>query len=122
MRADEGPPTGAAAVRAVREVVTRIPPGTVLSYGDVAELALLATPRVPARILALGQVGPDAPWWRVVRADGTLPDHLQMSAREHYEREATPLRDTAAHWAQVDMARARWDGRHPRDGAPEGAP
>ena len=44
----------------------------MLSYGDVAELAWLSTPRLAARIMALGMAGADVPWWRVVRADGTL--------------------------------------------------
>ena len=101
-------PTGHDAAQAVRGVVLGIPRARVLSYGDVAELAGLATPRLAARIMALGQAGEDAPWWRVVRADGTLPDRLQITARDHYEREGTPLRETAAHWVQVDMPRARW--------------
>ena len=111
---------GAEAVDAVRSVVTGIPPGTVLTYGDVAELAQLGTPRLAARIMALGQAGADAPWWRVVRADGTLPDRLQVSAREHYEREGTPLRDTDAHWVQVDVRRARWQGAQEPDVSPPG--
>lgn len=102
--------TGADAVEAVRGVVLAVPPAAVLSYGDVAELAGLGTPRLAARIMALGQAGEDIPWWRVVRADGTLPDRLQIGAREHYEREGTPLLETAAHWVRVDMARARWAG------------
>ncbi|KHE74325.1 hypothetical protein AS25_08130 [Kocuria marina] len=109
----DGPRTGTDAVEAVRGVVVAIPPGAVLSYGDVAELAWLSTPRLAARIMALGMAGADVPWWRVVRADGTLPDHLQITAREHYEREGTPLRETDAHWVRVDMRAARWDGRVP---------
>ena len=77
---------GEAAVEAVRSVVLGIPSGTVLSYGDVAELAQLGSPRLAARIMSLGQAGEDVPWWRVVRADGTLPDRLQIAAREAYER------------------------------------
>ena len=106
--------TGPDAARAVRDVVLKIPRGAVLSYGDVAELAELATPRLAARIMALGRAGEDVPWWRVVRADGTLPDRLQVGAREHYEREGTPLRETTAHWVQVDVRRARWNGPVPR--------
>ena len=106
--------TGADAAAAVRGVVLNIPRARVLSYGDVAELAELATPRLAARIMALGQAGADIAWWRVVRADGTLPDRLQVGAREHYEREGTPLRETTAHWVQVDVRRARWDGPVPR--------
>ena len=68
----DAPRTGTDAVEAVRGVVVAIPPGAVLSYGDVAELAWLSTPRLAARIMAMGLAGTDIPWWRVVRADGTL--------------------------------------------------
>ena len=94
-------------MRAVRAVVLAIPAGRVLSYGDVAELAWLASPRASARILSRGLVG-DVAWWRVVRADGSLPDHLQLSARERYAAEGTPLKDTDRHLVQVEMTAARW--------------
>lgn len=116
---------GEDAVEAVRGVVASIPPGRVLSYGDVAELARLGTPRLAARIMASGKLGRGAAWWRVVRADGTLPNYLQITAREHYEREGTPLRGTRAHWVQVDVRRARWDAPpddFPPDVLPEGGP
>ena len=106
MTRPDAPRTGAAAVRAVREVVLAIPAGRVLSYGDIAELAGLASPRASARILSRGLAG-DVAWWRVVRADGSLPDHLQLAARDRYAVEGTPLRDTDRHLVRVDMAAAR---------------
>ena len=78
------PLPGDDAARAVRRVVLAMPPGTVLSYGDLAELAGLSSPRLAARILSRGLAGDDVAWWRIVRADGSLPDHLQIAAREHY--------------------------------------
>lgn len=107
MRQPPTPLTGAVAVRAVRGVVLAIPAGHVLSYGDVAELAWLGSPRASARILSRGLAG-DVAWWRVVRADGSLPDHLQLSARERYAAEGTALKDTNRHLVQVDMTTARW--------------
>lgn len=107
------PLTGENAAAAVRAVVLLVPAGTVLSYGDVAELADLSTARLAARIMARGLAGDDVAWWRIVRADGSLPDHLQIAAREHYLAEGTPLRDTDSHLVQVDMLRARWDGQEP---------
>lgn len=101
--------SGDDAVRAVRRVVLAIPPGTVLSYGDLAELAGLSSPRLAARILARGLPGDDIAWWRIVRADGSLPDHLQIAAREHYLAEKTPLKNSEAHLVQVAMRTARWD-------------
>lgn len=103
------PLTGDAAARAVRSVVLSVPPGAVLSYGDVAELAELSSPRFAARIMSRGLAGDDVAWWRIVRADGSLPDHLQIAAREHYLAEGTPLKDTDAHLVQVAMRAARWD-------------
>ncbi|MEX3509681.1 MGMT family protein [Kocuria carniphila] len=103
------PLTGDAAARAVRNVVLLVPPGSVLSYGDVAELAGLSSARLAARIMARGLAGDDVAWWRIVRADGSLPDHLQIAAREHYVNEGTPLKDTDAHLVQVAMSAARWD-------------
>lgn len=101
--------TGDAAVRAVRSVVLAVPAGTVLSYGDVAELAGLGSPRLAARIMSRGLAGDDVAWWRIVRADGSLPDHLQIAARERYREEGTALKVTDRHLVQVDMRSARWN-------------
>ncbi|HZA83900.1 MAG TPA: MGMT family protein, partial [Actinomycetes bacterium] len=50
-------------------VVGRIPPGRVLSYGDVAALVSAPTPRDVGQVLQ--QHGEGVPWWRVLHADGT---------------------------------------------------
>ena len=44
------------------------------------------------------------PWWRVVRADGSLPPSHDDEARAHYLDEGTPLRPSG----RVDLARAAW--------------
>lgn len=49
MSAGRGTRTGADAVEAVRGVLLAVPPAAVLSYGDVAELAGLGTPRAAGR-------------------------------------------------------------------------
>jgi len=49
------------------------------------------------------------PWWRVVRADGSLPPSHEDNARPHYLDEGTPLRGTGA----VDMATAFWEPEPP---------
>lgn len=109
MHEPAAPLTGDHAARAVRAVVLAVPPGAVLSYGDVAELAGLSSPRLAARIMSRGLAGDDVAWWRIVRADGSLPDHLQIAAREHYLAEGTPLKDTDSHLVQVNMRSARWN-------------
>ena len=45
--------------------------------------------------------GGPVPWWRVVRADGSLPPSHEDEARPHYLDEGTPLRPSGA----VDMTR-----------------
>ncbi|MFD7263103.1 MGMT family protein [Streptomyces sp. NPDC059874] len=92
----------------VLEVAERIPPGRVMTYGDVAEWLGEGGPRQVGRVMAL--YGGAVPWWRVVRSDGVpLPGH-ELRALEHYRAEATPLRLTAGGEARLDMRRARWDG------------
>jgi methylated-DNA-protein-cysteine methyltransferase related protein len=62
------------AVERVRAVIAAIPPGEVMSYGEVAVMAGLRSARQVGRILA--EDGHDLPWHRVVRADGTPTPHL----------------------------------------------
>lgn len=58
----------------VRGVIASIPPGAVLSYGDVAARAgLPGRARLVGRILA--EDGADLPWHRVLRAEGRPAVH-----------------------------------------------
>lgn len=60
------------ALDATAEAVRAIPAGQVASYGQVAGwLPFPATARQVGRWMAL--LESDAPWWRVVGADGRLP-------------------------------------------------
>lgn len=90
----------------VLDAVAAIPPGRVLTYGDVAELLGRGGPRSVARVLS--RYGSSVPWWRVLRADGTPAPPVAARALEHFRAEGTPLRPGGA---RVDMAVARWDGR-----------
>jgi len=59
----------------VRGIVSAIPAGSVLAYGDVATRAgLPGRARLVGRILA--EDGADLPWHRALRADGTPAAHL----------------------------------------------
>lgn len=94
----------------VLSLVEKIPPGRVLSYGVVAAILNGQGPSVggPRQVGAvMAYDGGGVPWWRVIRADGSLPPSHQGEALEHYEAEGTPLR---AGGRAVDMARALWDG------------
>lgn len=101
-----GPPHEPA--RRVARVVAAIPPGRVLSYKDVAELAECRSPRLVGTLMARNPTGAQLPWWRVVTVQGTLADHLQAEARERYREEGTPLLEDERHLVRVDMARALW--------------
>ncbi|WP_308461243.1 MGMT family protein [Streptomyces sp. Ru73] len=112
----------------VLDVAERIPPGRVMTYGDVAEYLGDGGPRQVGRVMAL--YGGAVPWWRVVRADGVLLPGSERRALQHYRTEGTPLREptrTAGSreertMPRLDMARARWDGSEPgAGGAPGGA-
>ncbi|WP_434596165.1 MGMT family protein [Streptomyces sp. A5-4] len=96
----------------VLEVAETIPPGRVMTYGDVAEWLEEGGPRQVGRVMAL--YGGAAPWWRVVRADGLLLPGHELRAMEHYRAEGTPLRTASrraeGHLPRLDLKRARWDG------------
>lgn len=90
---------------AVLAVVSLIPPGYVLSYGDVAEYLGEAGPRAVGRVMSTR--GSGVAWWRVLRADGSVVPDLLERALEQYRIEGTPMRPGGE---RVDMARARWSG------------
>lgn len=111
----------------VFEVAELIPPGRVMTYGDVAEWLEEGGPRQVGRVMAL--YGDAVPWWRVVRADGRLLPGHELRALGHYRAEATPLREAGraseGHVPRLDMRRARWDGAAAVDdaaGSGEAAP
>ncbi len=85
----------------VLDVVDRVPAGRVVTYGLIAEAIGLGGPRQVGRVMALE--GAAVTWWRVVRANGTLPPHLMTDAQQHWEREGTPVRR-----GRVDVGAALW--------------
>jgi alkylated DNA nucleotide flippase Atl1 len=74
--------------------VRRIPPGFVATYGDLSPGA----PRLAGRVLT--HAGSEVPWWRVVRADGSLAKGARQLAM--LAEEDVPLRGE-----RVDMRSAR---------------
>nr|WP_055548021.1 MGMT family protein [Streptomyces sp. NBRC 110028] len=96
----------------VLDVAELIPPGRVMTYGDIAEWLEEGGPRQVGRVMAL--YGGAVPWWRVVRADGALLPGSELRALDHYRAEGTPLREAPrsaeGHVPRIDMRRARWDG------------
>ena len=85
---------------AVFALVSMIPAGKVLSYGDVAELLGSGGPRQVGKAMGGSSEGC---WWRVIRSNGTLAQKLQQRARVHWENEAIPCTASG-----VRMKLARW--------------
>src|SRR5436853_2916115 len=57
-------------VKSVEKIVRSIPRGRTLSYSEVALRA--GKPRGARAVVRALHVLDDVPWWRVIRADGTL--------------------------------------------------
>ncbi len=75
--------------------VRAIPEGSVATYGDVSPGA----PRFAGSVL-FGADQPDLPWWRVVRADGSLAKGARQ--RRLLVAEGVPFRGE-----RVEMSAAR---------------
>ena len=71
-------------------VAENIPPGRVMSYGDVADYLGEKGPRQVGRVMALW--GGGVAWWRVVHADGSFLAGHEREALARYLEEGTPLR------------------------------
>ncbi|MDO9456149.1 MGMT family protein [Nocardioides sp.] len=76
-------------VERVLAIVETVPCGRVTTYGAIADL-VGSGPRLVGNVMA--RHGAGVPWWRVVRADGSLPPSHQDEARQCYLEEGTPLR------------------------------
>jgi alkylated DNA nucleotide flippase Atl1 len=96
----------------VLDVAELIPPGRVMTYGDVAEYLEEGGPRQVGRVMSL--YGGGVCWWRIVRADGVLLAGHEREALGHYRAEGTPLKEASraaeGHQPRIDLRRARWDG------------
>lgn len=95
-------------VAAVHLTVSRIPPGSVASYGQVAEAAgFPGRARQVGKILSGLPAGSRLPWHRVLRADGSLafpPGSDGAIAQKHrLEAEGVSFRGR-----RVVLRRHRW--------------
>ena len=91
------------------DAVERIPPGSVASYGDLAELVGVGSARWVGQVMA--RWGHEVPWHRVVMADGSPAPHKTSEQLGRLRAEGVPL---APGGDRVDMRRARWGGRRTR--------
>lgn len=109
----------------VLRTVELVPPGRLVSYGDV--VALLGTgPRQVGAVMA--REGHGVQWWRVTNASGDLPPHLMADAARHWATEGITLKPNG--WgARISQSHQPVPGgpgqvgrRLPRrDGGPAGA-
>jgi len=90
-------------------VVCTVPRGTVVTYGQVAELvdSVSLSPRQVGAIMH--DAPPGVPWHRVVGAGGHLPigkrsPHMESRQRELLAAEGVGFLETG----RVDMARHQW--------------
>ncbi len=102
--------------RTVYAIVRLIPPGKVMTYGDIAELIPappgidpLAYRRIRARWVgyALSRCPEDLPWHRVVNAEGRTsfrPSGTHRAQLALLKGEATPFLQPE----RVDLDAARW--------------
>ena len=90
--------------RQVLDVVDRIPPGKVMTYGDVAELMGRGSPRTVGAVMS--DHGREVPWQRVVQASGRPAEPYLAEALRLLAEEGCPLVGE-----RVDLAAARWDGQ-----------
>jgi alkylated DNA nucleotide flippase Atl1 len=89
--------------RRVLDAVDAIPPGTVMSYSDVAEYVVAGSGRAVGTVMAT--YGNEVPWHRVVRADGSCAPGVRDEQVALLRAEGVPMNGT-----KVDMRRGRWDG------------
>jgi methylated-DNA-protein-cysteine methyltransferase-like protein len=87
--------TGQSRTERILDRIRAIPEGFVRTYGDIDPGA----PRFVGQVLSTTDA--DVPWFRVVRADGSIPKGARQ--RELLEREGVPMRGE-----RVDLAEARF--------------
>lgn len=86
----------------VREIIAGVPVGRVATYGDVAAIAGLRSPRQVGWILR--EDGSDLPWHRILRADGTPAPQLRTEQLELLRTEGVLTRGQ-----KISLRRYRWD-------------
>ena len=98
---------GADFISRVLDVVESIPPGRVMTYGDVA--AALGSRAARAVGQVMSHYGSDVPWCRVVRSSGHPAIDHEARALEYFRAEGTPLKWSRDGVHRVDLAVARYD-------------
>jgi alkylated DNA nucleotide flippase Atl1 len=102
-------------VNRVLEIVKTIPPGRVMTYGDIAdeigahadltETAGAYGARLVGQVMA--RFGSEVAWWRVIRATGEPPKFHESAAWAYYLDEDTPVTGPPEDY-RIDLKRARY--------------
>lgn len=106
---------------AVFAFIQQVPPGRVVTYGQVAlELGAPAAARAVGYALSSGGGGPDTPWWRVVNAGGGISLKGRGAAAD-LQRELLEGEGVRFVEGRINLQEYRWwpgerpgDSRHPR--------
>jgi methylated-DNA-protein-cysteine methyltransferase related protein len=78
-------------VELVRALVASIPAGRVSTYGDIAAVAKLSSPRIVGWIMRTDSL--DLPWHRVITASGRPAKHLTTKQLELLRAEGVLAND-----------------------------
>ncbi|OOK81635.1 6-O-methylguanine DNA methyltransferase, DNA binding domain protein [Mycobacterium kansasii] len=89
-------------IERVRALVAAIPPGRVATYGDIASVAGLSSPRIVGWIMRTDSA--DLPWHRVITASGRPARHLTRRQLELLRAEGVLSTDGRVTLGQVRYA------------------
>jgi alkylated DNA nucleotide flippase Atl1 len=78
-------------VERVRDLVDAIPPGRVVTYGEIASAAGLSSPRIVGWIMRTDSA--DLPWHRVIPASGRPAPHLAGAQLQRLRAEGVLAED-----------------------------
>jgi methylated-DNA-protein-cysteine methyltransferase-like protein len=95
---------------AIHALTRQIPPGEVATYGQIAFVAELSTPRIVGYAMASLPAGSDVPWHRVLNSSGRVSPRREGDA-DHRQRER--LRGEGVLFdrrGRVDFRRVGWRG------------
>lgn len=104
----------------VMDMVEAIPPGRVMTYGDIATILTARAefagideaygPRMVGYVMS--RFGGTLPWWRVIRSTGHPPKFHQERALPYYRQEQTPLIGDDENY-RIDLKQARYHPDEP---------
>lgn len=99
-------------VERVLTAVEQVPPGRVVSYGDIGEVVGIGPRRVGA---VMSHYGSAVAWWRVTNAAGDFPASLRSRVRDHWLDEGIAWKPNgkgcriAAYRHPIDELRAEYE-------------